>query len=347
MNRKLILGGAAAGLVLAAGVGLAVFAGSGGSTAGGYGGTRSTATPSGTGTAPATVTTACTAATAAPRSPTTATRSTSTPATPSPAPPTGKGSTSSAPSGTSWPRAETRSRMDDDVGPPVSRPQWWPPARATEPTRVIGVLPVGRMAAVAAAARLSHSLVASCQCIDRRGAADVTPARPAPRHRGSALTPEDHTEDTGHAITEEDRRRRGDREGRPSRRRRAQGTGIRRRADLAFTGSGRDHRKRPRRGAGGRRVRHRRGHRALAGAGGGHHVLHHRSRQPPSGRPGGWRPADGRGVHHRDRPLHRRLWRREDRTRAGHAGRPDPGACAAGRPVPRVRRPARGVGHPG
>jgi|SRR6266496_4889133 len=58
MNRKLILGGAAAGLVLAAGVGLAVFAGSGGSTAGGYGGTRSTATPSGTGTAPATVTTA-------------------------------------------------------------------------------------------------------------------------------------------------------------------------------------------------------------------------------------------------------------------------------------------------
>src|SRR6266496_1616063 len=58
MNRKLILGGADAGLVLAAGVGLAVFAGSGGSTAGGYGGTRSTATPSGTGTAPATVTTA-------------------------------------------------------------------------------------------------------------------------------------------------------------------------------------------------------------------------------------------------------------------------------------------------
>ena len=58
MNRKLILGGAAAGLVLAAGVGLAVFAGSGGSTAGGYGGTPSTATPSGTGTAAATVTTA-------------------------------------------------------------------------------------------------------------------------------------------------------------------------------------------------------------------------------------------------------------------------------------------------
>jgi predicted lipoprotein with Yx(FWY)xxD motif len=58
MNRKLILGGAAAGLVLAAGIGLAVATGSSGSTAGGYGGTPSTTTPSGTGKAAATVTTA-------------------------------------------------------------------------------------------------------------------------------------------------------------------------------------------------------------------------------------------------------------------------------------------------
>ena len=58
MNRKLILGGAVAGLVLAAGIGLAVATGSGGSTTGGYGGTRSTTTPSGNGTAAAAVTTA-------------------------------------------------------------------------------------------------------------------------------------------------------------------------------------------------------------------------------------------------------------------------------------------------
>ncbi len=46
-------------------------------------------------------------------------------------------------------------------------------------------------------------------------------------------------------------------------------------------------------------------------------------------------------------PVHRRLRRREDRPRAGTPVRPHPGACAARRAVPRVRRPAGGVGHPG
>jgi predicted lipoprotein with Yx(FWY)xxD motif len=55
MNRKLIAGGA--GIVLAAGIGLAVATG-GGSATSGYGGTPSTTTPPGNGAAAAAVTTA-------------------------------------------------------------------------------------------------------------------------------------------------------------------------------------------------------------------------------------------------------------------------------------------------
>ena len=55
----------------------------------------------------------------------------------------------------------------------------------------------------------------------------------------------------------------------------------------------------------------------------------------------------GRGVHHRGRPVYRRLRAREDLSRDGPPVRPDPGARAARRAVPRVGRATGGLGHPG
>ena len=49
--------------------------------------------------------------------------------------------------------------------------------------------------------------------------------------------------------------------------------------------------------------------RALARAAGGHHIFHHRGGEPAPGRPADGREPDDRGVHHRHRPVHRRLRR--------------------------------------
>jgi uncharacterized protein YbjT (DUF2867 family) len=46
--------------------------------------------------------------------------------------------------------------------------------------------------------------------------------------------------------------------------------------------------------------------------------------EPPRCSPAGGRAANDSGVHHRDRPVHRGLRRREARPRAGHAVGPDP-----------------------
>ena len=85
---------------------------------------------------------------------------------------------------------------------------------------------------------------------------------------------------------------------------------------------------------------------ALAGGEGGHRLLHRRHAQPARGRRARRREAVGRCVHHRHRPLQRRLHGRQARARAGRARGADPGDDPARGPVPRVRRAAHGVGPP-
>jgi hypothetical protein len=107
--------------------------------------------------------------------------------------------------------------------------------------------------------RRSHSSVGSCHCFDAltggRRRSDASPAR-SPRARSGTDTRRSHGGE--HAITEEDRGCRGDRQGRPSRGRGADGPRAPGRADFAVTGCRRDHRGGPRRGADRRGVHHRR-----------------------------------------------------------------------------------------
>ena len=65
------------------------------------------------------------------------------------------------------------------------------------------------------------------------------------------------------------------------------------------------------------------------------------------GRRAGRRAADGRDLHHRHRPVRRRLQRCQARPRAGRPGRPDPDTHRASCAVPRVRRGTGWLGDAG